>query len=80
MKKSEDVAKMRQHIADLYRHTMMTQQEIADELNIAGSAVNTAISMLIPMDERKRLVQKRRKAARIRELVKVCPHCGEPLD
>ncbi|ABI33171.1 PfWMP4_27 [Phormidium phage Pf-WMP4] len=59
---------------------MMTQQEIADELNIAGSAVNTAISMLIPMDERKRLVQKRRKAARIRELLRVCPHCGKPLD
>ncbi|UOL49082.1 hypothetical protein [Leptolyngbya phage Lbo240-yong1] len=80
MKKNEDMGKLRQHIADLYRHTMMTQQEIADELNIAGSAVNTAISMLIPMDERKRLVQKRRKAARIRELARVCPHCGKPLD
>ncbi|UTQ79794.1 hypothetical protein [Plectonema phage JingP1] len=73
------VAALRLQIAKLYRETDMTQQEIADELNIVPSAVNTAISLHIPMAERRRLVKKRRVNARLKEQKRVCPHCGRPL-
>ncbi|UZV39952.1 hypothetical protein LPP1_g26 [Leptolyngbya phage LPP-1] len=74
------VAAMRKRIAELYRTTMMTQQEIAEALEIVPSAVNTAITMYIPMAERKELVRKRRVNARLKELRPICPHCGKPLN
>lgn len=65
---------MRQYIADMYRKTNLTQQQIADMVGVQRSVVNTAISKCIPLDERAKLVSKRRRAARLRP--DACPHCG----
>lgn len=75
-----DLNTLRDYIALLYRTTEMTQDEIAAAVGCRVSAVNTAISLRIPLAERATLVSKRRRNARRRELAAtVCPHCGGSL-
>lgn len=75
-----EIGQLRTAIAELYRATAMTQQDIANHVGVRVSEVNTAIDLLIPRDERARLVSIRRRNARLKDRsVKVCPHCGKPV-